>query len=75
MLPARAAALAQWDQADPYTAFIGNQLAQAQALPSAAIRNVVSPVLRTAIEDVLARRATPIEAARMAAAAVNAGAK
>jgi ABC-type glycerol-3-phosphate transport system substrate-binding protein len=75
MLPARAAALAQWDQADPYTAFIGNQLAQAQALPSAAIRNVVGPVLRTAIEDVLARRATPIEAARMAAAAVNAGAK
>jgi ABC-type glycerol-3-phosphate transport system substrate-binding protein len=66
VLPGRAAALAQWDQTDPYTAFIGDQLARAQALPSASIRAVVGPVLRKAIDDVLADRATPAEAARTA---------
>ena len=31
VLPGRAAALAQWDQADPYTTFVGDQLARARA--------------------------------------------
>jgi ABC-type glycerol-3-phosphate transport system substrate-binding protein len=71
VLPGRAAALAQWDQTDPYTTFVSDQLARARPLPSAAIRNVVGPVLRKAIEDVLAGRASPAEAARTAVAAVR----
>jgi hypothetical protein len=66
VLPGRAAALAQWDQADPYTVFIDDELARAQALPSASVRTLVGPVLRKAIDDVLADRATPAEAARAA---------
>jgi len=73
VLPGRAAALAQWDQGNPYTTFAGDQLARAQPLPPAAVRNAVSPVLRKAIEDVLAERATPAEAARTAVAAMNPG--
>jgi ABC-type glycerol-3-phosphate transport system substrate-binding protein len=73
VLPGRAAALAQWEQGDPYTTFAGNQLARAQPPPPAAVRNAISPVLRKAIEDVLAGRATPAEAARAAVAAVNPG--
>jgi ABC-type glycerol-3-phosphate transport system substrate-binding protein len=75
VLPGRAAALAQWDQSNPYTTFAGEQLARAQPLPPAAIRNAISPVLRKAIEDVLAGRATPAEAARLAAATINPGTK
>jgi ABC-type glycerol-3-phosphate transport system substrate-binding protein len=74
-LPSRAAALAQWDQTDPYITFVNNQLARAWPLPPAAIRSVVGPVLRKAIEDVLAGRATPAEAARIAVAAVSPGNK
>jgi ABC-type glycerol-3-phosphate transport system substrate-binding protein len=70
-LPGRAAALAQWDQADAYTGFANTQLAQARPLPSAAVRNVVGPAIRKAIEDVLAERSTPTEAAYIAALAVN----
>jgi ABC-type glycerol-3-phosphate transport system substrate-binding protein len=73
VLPGRAAALAQWDQGNPYTTFAGDQLARAQPLPPAAVRNAVSPVLRKAIEDVLAERATPAEAAQAAVAAMNPG--
>ena len=73
VLPGRAAALAQWDQFDAYTTFTGDQLAQALPPPPAAIRNVVGPLLRKAIEDVLAGRATPAEAARAAVAAVSTG--
>jgi ABC-type glycerol-3-phosphate transport system substrate-binding protein len=71
VLPGRAAALAQWDQTDPYTAFASKQLALARPLPSATLRNVVGPVLRKAIEDVLADHATPTEAAYLAALTVN----
>ena len=71
VLPSRAAALAQWDQANPYTALAGDQLARARPLPPAAIRNAVGPALRKAIEDVLTDRATPAEAARAAVAAVS----
>ena len=73
VLPGRAAALAQWDPGNPYTTFVSNQLVRAQPLPPAAVRNAVSPVLRKAIEDVLAERATPAEAARTAVAAMNPG--
>jgi ABC-type glycerol-3-phosphate transport system substrate-binding protein len=73
VLPGRAAALAQWDQSNPYTTFVSDQLARAQPLPPAAIRNTISPVLRKAIEDVLAGRATPADAARAAVLTVNPG--
>jgi ABC-type glycerol-3-phosphate transport system substrate-binding protein len=71
VLPGRAAALTQWDQARPYTTFVSGQLARARALPPAAIRNAVSPSLYKAIEDVLTERATPAEAARAAVASIN----
>ena len=71
VLPGRAAALAQWDQSNPYTIFVGDQLARAQPSPPAAIRNAISPVMRKAIEDVLAGRATPAEAAHAAVAALS----
>ena len=35
VLPSRAAALAQWDQANPYTALAGDQLARARPLRKA----------------------------------------
>jgi len=66
VLPGRAAALAQWDQTEPYTAFADDLLSRAQALPPVSIRAVVGPILRKAIDDVLADRASPAEAARAA---------
>jgi hypothetical protein len=72
-LPTRAAALTHWDQTDPYTAFLSVQLPQARPLPAATIRNVVGPILRKAIEDVLAERVTPAEAARVAVTTLNPG--
>jgi ABC-type glycerol-3-phosphate transport system substrate-binding protein len=75
VLPSRVAALAQWDQSDPYTTFVGDQLTRARPLPPATIRNVVGPVLRKAIEDVLAGRTTPADAAHAAVTAVNPGKK
>ena len=71
VLPGRVSALQQWDQKNPYTAFISDQLQRATAAPSAAIMNVVGPALRKAIDDVLAGRATPIDAAQAAVTAVN----
>ncbi len=70
-LPGRAAALTTWD-ANAYTSFLRDELTQAQTAPSAAIMAAVGPPLRKAVEDVLAGRATPAEAARTAALAVNA---
>jgi len=63
VLPGRAAALTSWDQTDPYTGFIRDQLSVARAAPPASIVNVVGPVLHQAIDDVLNGRATPDEAA------------
>lgn len=71
VLPGRTASLAQWNQTAPYMTFVANQLARAQALPPAAIRTAVSPILRKAIEDVLSDRATPGEAARAAVTALT----
>ena len=73
-LPGRAAALATWD-ANAYTSFLRAELTQAQTAPSAAIMAVVGPPLRKAVDDVLAGRATPAEAARAAALTVNVGKK
>ena len=70
-LPGRAAALATWD-ANAYTSFLSTELTQAQTAPPAAIMALVGPPLRKAIEDVLAGRATPAEAAHTAVLAVNA---
>ncbi len=75
VLPGRAAALAQWDQADPYTALAADQLGRARPLPPAAIRNAIGPLILKAIEDVLTDRATPGEAARAAAAALSSTSK
>jgi len=72
--PGRAAALTTWE-ANAYTGFLRDQLTQAQTAPSAAIMAVVGPPLRKAVEDVLAGRATPAEAAHTAALAVNAAKK
>ena len=66
VLPGRSAALSTWDQADPYTGFIREQLTDAQAPPPTSVLNIVGPPLRKAIEDVLAGRATPIDAAQTA---------
>ncbi len=66
VLPGRSAALSTWDQADPYTGFIREQLADAQAPPPTSVLNIVGPPLRKAIEDVLAGRATPTDAAQTA---------
>jgi ABC-type glycerol-3-phosphate transport system substrate-binding protein len=73
-LPGRAAALNTWD-ATAYTSFLRHELAQAQTAPSATTMALVGPSLRKAVEDVLAGRATPSEAARAAALAVNPGSK
>ncbi len=71
VLPGRVSALAQWDQTNPYTRFIGDQLQRAIAAPSTSIMKVVGPALRTAIDDVLSNRATPDDAAKAAVAAVT----
>ena len=71
VLPGRSAALSTWDQADPYTGFIREQLTIARAAPSRAILDSVGPLLRKAVEDVLAGRATPAEAAQTAVAALG----
>lgn len=70
VLPGRSASLSVWDQADPYVGFIRDQLATARAAPPASILSVVGPPLSKAIEDVLAGRATPAEAAQAAVAAL-----
>jgi ABC-type glycerol-3-phosphate transport system substrate-binding protein len=74
VLPGRAAALTTWE-ANAYTGFLRDELTQAQTAPSAAIMAVVGPPLRKAVEDVLAGRATPAEAAHTAALTVNPGNK
>jgi ABC-type glycerol-3-phosphate transport system substrate-binding protein len=71
VLPGRSAALSTWNQADPYTGFIREQLTLARAAPPASILNIVGPPLRKAVEDVLAGRATPAEAAQTAVAVVG----
>jgi ABC-type glycerol-3-phosphate transport system substrate-binding protein len=75
VLPGRQGALTTWDQSRPYTSFIRDQLLQARAAPPNAVANVIQPALREAVDDVLAGRATPAEAAQAAAAAVNGGKK
>jgi ABC-type glycerol-3-phosphate transport system substrate-binding protein len=71
VLPGRSAALSTWNQADPYTGFIREQLTIARAAPPRSIIDSVGPLLRKAVEDVLAGRATPAEAAQAAVAALG----
>jgi len=71
VLPGRSAALSTWDQSNPYTGFIREQLAAAKAAPPISVLTSVGPVLRKAIEDVLAGRATPAEAAQTAVTALG----
>lgn len=71
VLPGRSAALSTWDQADPYTGFIREQLTSARAAPRRSVLDSVGPHFRKAVEDVLAGRATPTEAAQAAVAAVG----
>ena len=71
VLPGRSAALSTWDQADPYTGFIREQLLIARAAPPRFVLDSVGPLLRKAVEDVLAQRATPAEAAQAAVAALG----
>lgn len=71
VLPGRAAALNAWDQSAAYTVFIRDQLSRAQPAPSLALLGTSGPALRKAIADVLSGRATPAEAARLAAMTVN----
>jgi ABC-type glycerol-3-phosphate transport system substrate-binding protein len=71
VLPGSQGALGAWDQAQTYTGFIRDQLLQAHAAPLNAVANVIQPALRKALDDVLAGRATPVEAAQTAATTVN----
>ncbi len=71
VLPGRSAALSTWDQADPYTGFIREQLLIARASPPRFVLDSVGPLLRKAVEDVLADRATPAEAAQAAVSALG----
>jgi ABC-type glycerol-3-phosphate transport system substrate-binding protein len=71
VLPGRSATLSTWNQADPYTGFIREQLTIARAAPPRSIIDSVGPLLRKAVEDVLAGRATPAEAAQTAVAALG----
>ncbi len=71
VLPGRQGSLSVWDQTQPYTSFIRDQLLQAHAAPPSTVLNVISPALRKAVDDVLSGRATPADAAQTAATAVN----
>ncbi len=62
-LPASQAALANWDQEDGYTRFIGQQLLAARPRPSLSNYAQVAGALQTAVEGVLSGAATPEEAA------------
>ncbi len=75
LLPARASSFTQWDQSDPYTGFVHDQLQQARAAPPMSIMNVIGPALRKAIDDVLSGRATPDAAALLAVTTVGTGKK
>ena len=65
-LPTRQAALALWDQADPYTAFLQEQLLQAQPRPRVPNYNQVAAALQNAVKAVLGGELTPEEAAAQA---------
>jgi multiple sugar transport system substrate-binding protein len=62
-LPTRQAALALWDQSDPYTAFLHEQLLGARPRPRLANYNQVAAALQQAVEAVLTGALTPEEAA------------
>jgi maltose-binding protein MalE len=65
-LPTRQAALANWDQEESYTLFIGQQLQTARPRPSLANYSQVAAALQEAVQAVLTGAATPEEAAAQA---------
>ncbi len=71
MLPGRAASLAVWDQTQPYTGFLEEQLHTAVARPAVTVLKAVGPAYAKAIQDVLTGRATPEQAAQTAVAALT----
>ena len=75
VLPGRQSSLTAWDQTKDYTAFLRDQLRQAQAAPSPTLLGIIGPALKKAVEDVLSGQATPAEAAQAAADAVNSSKK
>jgi multiple sugar transport system substrate-binding protein len=62
-LPTRQSALALWDQADPYTAFLQEQLLLAQPRPRVPNYNQVAAALQNAVKEVLSGERTPEDAA------------
>jgi multiple sugar transport system substrate-binding protein len=67
-LPTCQAALANWDQADAYSRFLGQQLEAARPRPRLANYAQVAAALQDAVEAVLSGSATPEEAAATAVA-------
>lgn len=65
-LPTRQSALALWDQADPYTTFLQEQLLRAQPRPRVPNYNQVAAALQNAVKAVLSGELTPEEAAAQA---------
>ena len=66
VLPPRAEALKHWSHS-PFTPFASRLLTHAQLAPSGEVLNVVGPLLHQALDDVLNSRATPSDAALLAA--------
>ena len=75
LLPSRASALNLWDPSQPYVQFLLAQLSVARAAPSSSVMSSVGPVLRKFVDDVLANRATPADAAQAAVTTLSGGNK
>lgn len=69
VLPTRSSALRAWPT-DPSTAVVSGVVSMARSVPNASVLSLVGPAIQTAVQDVLAGRATPEDAANAAAASV-----
>ncbi|MCA9936123.1 MAG: extracellular solute-binding protein [Ardenticatenaceae bacterium] len=69
ILPARQSAFALWPQDDPYTLFLGQEMAVARPFPATANTTIMG-VLGNALLDVLTQSKTPQAAAEEAAATI-----
>jgi ABC-type glycerol-3-phosphate transport system substrate-binding protein len=70
-LPAQKTTFDFWDQDDPYLPFIRSLLTEAKGAPNPDLAAAVGGPLAEALADVLSERATPAEAAQVAAEAVK----
>jgi hypothetical protein len=70
-LPSQQAALAVWDDDDPYLSFGHQLLSNARPLPDVSLRAVVGPAIQDAPEGVLLNGVAPAQAAPRAAQWVN----